>query len=159
MTELKSHSTPWAMYLVVPGVPVAQPRQRNRAFIVNGKAVSHNYTPRTDPVQLYKASIRLAAEQAGLPPTPWDAPISLHVVFYHPRPKRLMRKRDPDGPIPHIVKPDNDNSIKAVKDALNGILWRDDCLIWDESVRKFYHEKGGRPRTEITAIVTAQIGA
>lgn len=40
----------------VPGVPVAQPRQRHRVIAGN---VS-NYTPASSPVNAFKATVRLA---------------------------------------------------------------------------------------------------
>lgn len=145
--------------IVVPGAPAPQPRQRNRAMVINGRAVSHNYTPKDAPVQQYKAAVAMAAQAAGLPETLWDGPVSLQVTFHLPRPKRLMRRKDPDGPVPHTSKPDTDNLVKAVKDALTGVLWRDDSLIWDESIRKVYHAKDGRPSTEIVAVLTGADGS
>ena len=38
--------------------------------------------------------------------------------FYTPRPQRLCLQRDPDGPLLCPKKPDLDNLVKAVKDAL-----------------------------------------
>ena len=45
-----------------------------------------------------------------------------------------------------IIKVDLDNLEKFVKDAGNGILWRDDCLICNVSKVKLY---SSIPRTEI----------
>src|SRR5690606_36299771 len=78
--------------LTVPAVPVAQPRQRHA--VIGGHI--RNYTPSTHPVNAYKAAIMAAAAEAGIEPL--DGPISVDVRFYLPRPKRLMRKKDPDGP-------------------------------------------------------------
>lgn len=108
-----------------------------------------NYTPSKHPVQDYKATVRMAAERAGLVGV-IDGAISLEVTFYLPRPKRLLRKRDPDGPVPHTAKPDIDNLWKSTVDALKGLVWRDDPLICDTRARKWYCEKAGVPRVEIT---------
>ena len=130
--------------LTVYAVPVAQPRQQET--IVNGHV--HNYTPADNPVNSYKASLRKAAIDAGLTSV-MDGPIVLQWWAYLPRPKRLMRAKDPDGPIPHTVKPDTDNIMKATKDALSKMVWRDDCQVFDEHGIKFYAEKVGLPRVEL----------
>lgn len=131
--------------LTVLGVPVPQPRQRHA--VVAGKV--RNYTPANHPVQQFKALLQWEARAQGLPPAPWDGPLVLGVTFYLPRPARLMRRRDPDGVVQHTGKPDVDNLVKAVQDALLGLLWRDDSQICEVRARKFYAEKDGRPRVEL----------
>ena len=55
-----------------------------------------------------------------------------------------MRKKDPEGRIPHTAKPDADNVVKAVMDALTQIgMWRDDALICEQQVTKDYASKSG----------------
>ncbi len=127
----------------VPAVPVPQPRQRHA---VHGGFV-RNYTPREHPVQAFKATVRLATQQAGIKVI--DGPVALEVDFYLPRPARLMRKKDPWGAIPHTAKPDKDNLMKALQDALSGLAWRDDGQIQALIARKWYTEKDGQPRVEI----------
>ncbi len=137
------------MKITVPAVPVAQPRQRHRVITTeSGKTFAHNYTPKDDPVNSYKATVRLAARDLGLI-EPIDGPVRVDIDFYLPRPKRLMRRKDPPGAIPHTAKPDRDNLEKATTDALKGLLWRDDAQICDGRVRKWYAEKDGVPRVEI----------
>ena len=134
------------------GAPVPQPRQKHRAVqMKGGNLTSVNYTERKHPVQQFKADLKEAAVAAGLPEQLCDGPLILDVAFYLPRPKKLMRKRDPAGPIPHADKPDLDNLLKAVKDALKGVLWRDDCQIYKygPSTIKLYAEKAGRPRVDL----------
>lgn len=133
-----------AIRLTVPVVPVAQPRQRHA--VIGGRA--RNYTPADHPVNTYKAALMLAAKQQGARPK--EGALCVDIDFYLPRPKRLMRRRDPDGPIRHAVRPDKDNLEKSTLDALRGLLWRDDAQICDGRVRKWYTEKHGVPRVEIT---------
>lgn len=52
-----------------------------------------------------------------------------------------------DGQIRPTKKPDSDNILKAVADALNQVAYRDDKQIVDTQVRKFYSET---PRTVIS---------
>ena len=129
--------------LTVHAVPVAQPRQRHA--VVGGHI--RNYTPKTHPVNAYKAAVMAAAAEAGI--TPMDGPVVVEVRFYLPRPKRLMRKKDPVGPIPHTAKPDVDNLWKSTADALSGLAWRDDSQVCRTKAAKFYAEKDGTPRVEI----------
>ena len=48
-----------------------------------------------------------------------------------------------DGDIKPTVKPDADNVEKAVKDALNGVVWVDDCQVVNCEKEKFYSTKPG----------------
>lgn len=45
-----------------------------------------------------------------------------------------------------LTKPDVDNYAKGIKDALNGIIWKDDSQVVDLRVQKFYSKN---PRVEI----------
>lgn len=139
--------------LIIPGVPVAQPRQRHA--VIGGHA--RNYTPRTHPVQVYKAAVRLNVAHAMLAKglAPVAGPVILEARFYLPRPKYLCRRKDPDGPILHGGAPDYDNLVKALQDALKGVAWRDDGQVagYTGTPRKWYTEKLGAPRTELAIFV------
>lgn len=60
-----------------------------------------------------------------------------------------MRKKDPDGLIPKLTKPDGDNVEKAVLDGMNGVVFNDDAQVFGNSWTKWYSEKDGAPRVEI----------
>jgi Holliday junction resolvase RusA-like endonuclease len=62
-----------------------------------------------------------------------SGPVSLVLVCSMPRPKYI--KKDA---IWHTKKPDIDNLAKAVMDALNGIVWKDDSQICELSAVKIY---------------------
>ncbi|NOX54230.1 MAG: RusA family crossover junction endodeoxyribonuclease [Planctomycetes bacterium] len=114
-----------------PCVPVAQPRQRHRAVVLkSGRTVVSNYTPRTAPVNAFKATVRLAFRKAWSGP-PLQGPVCLRLEFRMPRPKSKLWKRKPMPSYPHTTKPDLDNLTKAVKDALTGLAWIDDSQICD----------------------------
>lgn len=131
-----------SIFIVVPGIPKAQPRARMTRS-------GHVYTPNS--AKSYKKDIQ--EEVLGhelFPILPIDCPIVCNIVFYMPRPKRLQRKCDPEQPIPHTSRPDKDNMEKAVMDALTDCgLWRDDSLVFSGHTAKYYTEKNGKPRTEI----------
>lgn len=58
-------------------------------------------------------------------------PVRLELIFSFKRPKK------PKHPI-HIVRPDLDNLEKSLKDALNGVLYKDDCQVYECHKRKQY---------------------
>lgn len=136
--------------LVIPGEPVAQPRYRHASHRTrSGRTITTSYLPSDHPIWAYRAALREAARQAGLT-APLHQPLILEVRFYFPRPLRLQTRKAPDGPIPHTARPDLDNLLKAVQDALNGLAWTDDALICGYRMAgKWYVEKGNCPRTEM----------
>jgi len=67
--------------------------------------------------------------------------VEMELYFYLSRPKSLPKKA-----IWHIKKPDLDNLIKAVKDELKGICYRDDSQIISLVAQKVY---GKPPRVEV----------
>lgn len=123
----------------VDGEPKGQPRPR--AFSRNGKA--RVYDPGT--AEGWRGLISAAA-RPELPAEPISGPVRLDVEFAMPRPQRLCRRRDDPGAIPHTSKPDLDNLLKALLDALTQLgLWRDDDQVVEVRAVKHYHELGGRP--------------
>lgn len=81
-----------------------------------------------------------------------EGPLELDVTFVLARPKGHYRTgkfadlvRDSAPPCP-IVKPDTTKLLRAVEDALTGILWRDDAQVVEQSARKVY---GSPERCEI----------
>jgi Holliday junction resolvase RusA-like endonuclease len=105
--------------------------------VVGGRAFVRNYTPTKHPVTDFKATVRMAAQQAYQGP-PLDGPLELSMQCLLPRPKRLVWKRRPMPAVPHTSKPDVDNLAKAVFDALNGLLWQDDSQVYQASVSKWF---------------------
>jgi Holliday junction resolvase RusA-like endonuclease len=121
----------------VPGEPAPQPRPRVyrtpkgiRAVSVQGK------------VKTWRERIILAAQQQYVGP-PLEGPLMLRIEFYLPRPKRLMRKKDPITPVPCDKKPDLDNLVKAVKDGLGTVVWHNDSQVASLHASKYYAAKGG----------------
>lgn len=118
-------------YFIVPGVPIAKPRQTQ----------SDRWKQR-EPVVKYRQFadlLRLYAHRAG-----WreqDGGYSITARFVLPVPKS---KRNPGL---HRVKPDLDNLIKAVSDAL---FLRDQQVVRIQA-EKIYDDGNG-PRTEITIL-------
>lgn len=133
----------------VGGLPIAQPRQRHTGFIAGGRIRVHNYTPKTHPVQSFKALLALAARQAWAKP-PLEGPLRVEVTFRFPLPtsaRSATKKLVAAGEwVPHTTKPDSDNLWKSTIDSLTAILWLDDKQISEGVWRKGY---GVTPGVEV----------
>ena len=80
---------------------------------------------------------------------PTEKPLTVDVRFYRPIQKsisKIERQRRLTGQSWPTVKPDVDNYVKAILDALNGVAFKDDSQIVVLYARKIYSDN---PRTEI----------
>lgn len=71
------------------------------------------------------------------------------LTVYRSTPKSFSKRKASlaeAGEIKPTTKPDVDNYLKGVKDALKGIIWRDDSQVVDVYARKRY---SARPRIEV----------
>ena len=127
--------------LEIRGAPIAQPRPR--VVTIAGRARAISATSK-HPVKDWKKRIMVAVE-SQFKGEPLQGPLRLKCSFLMPRPKRLYRKKDAEGEVWSSSRPDLDNLIKAVKDALNGIVWHDDSQVASLTVEKHYHSKTGGP--------------
>lgn len=132
----------------VDGEPKAQPRPR--AFAMGGRA--RMYNPAT--AEGWKSCVADGARR-HIPREPITLPVAVEVTFWMPRPKnhygsgRNAQQLKPGSPFYHVAKPDGDNLIKAVLDALTTLrVWHDDSLVVDTRVVKRY--ANGRPGADIT---------
>lgn len=112
-----------AISYTILGTPV--PKHRARA----GKG--HHYTP--DATRHYQAKVKSETADAffehGLPP--FDGPIWIDLDFVFPRPEAVRldhRHRSGFSP-PMTSRPDLDNLVKVILDALNKTAYRDDALV------------------------------
>ncbi len=96
----------------------------------------------------FKTLVVMAARVAGVKIS--VAPICLTLTFYFSRPKKYCSKKYSQMRLVMPKRPDMDNCLKMIGDALNGIAWADDSQICETHVRKFYHEIGLGPRTDVT---------
>lgn len=129
--------------LVIYGIPVAQGRPRISTR--GGFAKAYDPAKSRD----YKDYVRMAAVEK-MPGKPLDVPLSVKMTMYMPMPKSMSKKKVADAlnsVLRPTTKPDCTNLAKGIEDALNGVLWRDDSLIVDLYVSKFYSDT---PRVEIT---------
>lgn len=141
----------------VSGEPLGQPRPRARIMKIGAgraaKFIPQIYNPAdADP---WKRRVLSVAEKHA-PPAPLDGPVRVDEIFYLPRPQRLYRRRDPDGPVVCTSRPDRDNLDKLILDALKTAgYFRDDAQVCDGYPRKLYHAKTGKPGAAVRVSVPA----
>lgn len=121
----------------IPGQP--QGKGRHRSFVRNGH-VSH-YTP--EKTRSYEGVITTLAMEAMRGMKPSEKPLELRLLIKFAVPAswpQWKREAALRGEVAPTTKPDADNVIKAVKDAMNMIVWRDDCQVVDLNVSKSYSQ-------------------
>ncbi len=70
---------------------------------------------------------------------PYPGPLALMIDFYFPYPKRLEKAALRGEILPHTSKPDLDNAIKAVMDAMTELsVWTDDSQVAFVTACKHY---------------------
>jgi len=110
------------------------------------KAYALNYTPAKHPVQAFKQLVVAAARYAWSG-RPLEGALTVRVRFRMPVPSSIAvpirRHVGEGGESPHIVKPDIDNLLKAIFDALTGICWADDKQISRIEASKVYAREQG----------------
>lgn len=80
---------------------------------------------------------------------PIDGPISLAVEFVMPRPASHFGKKKgapylkPNSPTWHTSKPDRTKLLRAIEDAMTGVVWRDDAQVVAGVVSKRYGQRPG----------------
>jgi Holliday junction resolvase RusA-like endonuclease len=126
-------------YVKIDGQPVAKGRPR----FFHGHAITPAKTRNWEAMAA--AVIRQAIGERQ-----YAVPLKLEVVAYFQRPQRLMRKSSPPGRVHHTAKPDCDNVLKIVGDALtmaNAV--KDDSYISIQICAKYYAAKGSPPHVAI----------
>lgn len=130
----------------VLGEPKGKGRHRFGRNVKTKAPVTH--TP--DETVLYENLVSTEfRRQAGSARFEDDAYIDMRVMAYYTIPASTSKKKQRlmvEGKIRPTKKPDMDNIVKIVSDALNQVAYRDDAQIVDAQVRKFYAEL---PRIEV----------
>ena len=152
-------STQWreVLRVFVQGDPKAQPRPRAFARKFGDKFSARVYDAGT--AEGWKGCIALAV-RGRLPAQPLEGPVRIDADFLFARPKRLMRKCDPQGEIEHESKPDRDNLEKSLLDCLKtlGLFAADNAQVCAGEVRKFYVGKGGWHKPGMRLVVGVKGG-
>lgn len=128
---------------VVHGLP--QPAGSKRAFPFRkaggklGVAVSDD-NPRSRD---WKNAVASAARELYGGPL-LTAPLMLNIALYFPRPKGHFGKKGlrPGAPKSMTTRPDATKCLRAIEDALQGVLYANDSQIVSQVVTKEYGESG-----------------
>lgn len=127
----------------VPGEPVGKGRPR---FV---RATGRTYTP--EKTANYETLVKWEYDRTAHGRSfEGDSQLCMRIIAYFQPPKSAGKKRLAamlDGAERPTKKPDADNILKAVADALNGLAYRDDSQIVYAEVYKRYAEL---PRVEVT---------
>lgn len=125
------------MTCCIPGNPLGKGRPRTTK-------TGHVYTPKGTAE--YERAAALLMRQQWKDRAPFDEACVLSVVAVKARPKRLLRVRDPEERIPCTTKPDGDNILKIIADALvkAGCI-RDDVLIVEWHCQTLFASKTEGP--------------
>ncbi len=128
----------WSITLAGEPVPEGRPRAR----VVNGRFAQIYADPKSKEWRRFAAmAFREHWGQA-----PLAGPVLLEVVAVCKRPKRLQRKKDPESRMWNPNKPDSDNVLKAVMDALvEGGVMLDDRQVVSEHTQTLYVSKDEGP--------------
>ena len=120
--------------LVVPGKPICKSRPR---FTRAG----HTYTDKK--TFNHEKTVRIMGKSImkGDPPTKDQLELDIAFVFEMPKSWSLKKRAEKLG-TPHGVRPDLDNLIKIV-DALNNVVWEDDCQVARLTAMKMWGEEHG----------------
>lgn len=116
--------------MTVPGAPVGKARPRVTKS-------GHAYTP--EKTRAYEQKVKLCWKQQSGERFPPGVGICVEITAYMPIPSSLsMRKQEALLGAEHLKKPDLDNIVKAILDALNGCAYGDDSAIWMIAASKYY---------------------
>jgi Holliday junction resolvase RusA-like endonuclease len=131
--------------LTIPGEVVPQLRPR---FARHG-----NYVQTYDPEKCrnYKAYVRMLAAQK-MTEKPIEGPVEVWIRVYRQPPTSWSKAKTTwaiTGTIRPTTKPDLTNLVKGIKDAVKGIIWRDDAQVVRLVVEKWYSDV---PRAEMEII-------
>lgn len=132
--------------LTIPGEPIAKPRAKGW-FNQKTKILHHYYSDKSG-IKGYEEYIRETCFK--LFKRPVDGPVEIEAEFIFPRPKAMIWKKKPMPRVDKITKPDYDNLLKSLTDAMNGVVFRDDGQVTRGSWKKSIAGGDEIPRTIVT---------
>lgn len=125
--------------LVMPGEPVAKGRPKFRNIKTATREFTSTYTPAK--TAKYEDRIRYAAQMEWKRELLRDTAIFARIAAYRSIPSSFSKAKRAAaiaGTVRPITRPDWDNYGKILSDALNEIIYADDCAIVDCHVSKWY---------------------
>ena len=130
----------WLFACMIPGDPIGKGRPRGTAAGGHVRL----YTPKKTADWERAAAMVMSSFWRK---APIDAPVEVEIMAMASRPKRLLRKKDPDGLIWKPNKPDSDNIEKCTWDALvmAGVV-RDDAQVVLNTTWSCYAPRDSGPK-------------
>lgn len=116
----------------VPGNPIGKARPR---ILRSGRS----YTPGPTKAWEEAAAVIARAAMRGAPVE--EGALYVYVRAWMPIPVSWSKKKQlaaTMGIVRPTVKPDGDNILKIVGDALNGVVWKDDAQLVEQTIVKAY---------------------
>jgi Holliday junction resolvase RusA-like endonuclease len=141
----------------VDGIPVAKARPRHVTVKTKRGPKSMSYTPAK--TRNWEAYVRYAAFKAMSGKGLMSGPLQVAVLARFPIPASWPKwKRDAaaGGLVGHTTKPDADNVLKAVLDAMNGVVFADDSQVVRKIPEKHYTTS--TPGLEVLVQRVAMVG-
>ena len=161
------------LVITVSGEPQSQDRRTRQLRARDGRTFTGTYLlPETRKWR--EAILAAARRHPDFPREPWHGPVRVSIEAFFERPKYMMAKKFGDGPIRKNSKPDADNLVKAVLDALTpprpkrattkeqrlreaeravlrkGYMWEDDGQVHLGPVDRYYASRTAGPGVIIT---------
>ena len=121
------------MQFTIPGKPVGKGRPR----------VTRNGTYTPQKTKDYQKLVVTIAENESDNYFIDTEPLVATILCYYPIPKNMpkyKRRMIEEGKLYPIVKPDLDNVAKAILDALNGVIYKDDNQVVELHIKKLYSD-------------------
>lgn len=137
-----------AVAFVIPGTPVGKGRPK---FARRG-AFTVAYTP--EKTASYENLVKVKAEEAMTGKPVFDGAVEVSIRLFVTPPASWSQKRQREalaGAIFPTSKPDIDNVVKGIFDAMNEIVWKDDKQAVDVRVVKRYGQVA-RAAVEVRAL-------
>lgn len=122
---------------------LGKPQGKQRAKVSTFGGFARAYTP--EETVSYENRIILSFKQAlngGETPF-WDKPLEISITAHHAIPKSFSKKKHAQaltGKVRPQTKPDIDNVVKVVCDALNSVAYRDDTQVIRVVAEKIYSD-------------------
>ncbi len=116
----------------VRGIPA--PKGSMRGYYIPGKMGKPRVilTEDNKHTRPWANTVRLVIQEKA-PPAPWECAVELLAVFRLQRPKSLPKR------IVHPTrKPDLDKLLRCIKDAMKGVLYKDDAQVVKVETEKTY---------------------
>ena len=153
--------------ITVAGEPQSQDRRTRQLRTKDGRVFSGTYLL-AETREWREKILATARRHPDFPREPWEGPIRVSIEAFFPRPKAMCAKKYPPGEIRKNTKPDADNLVKAILDALTpprakritsdaernilrkGYLWIDDGQVHLGRVDRYYTAMYAFPGVIIT---------